>query len=56
MPKHILKTISCGILVMILFWIAISTIIQRLRCPAMTETELLLNLPNSFIGDWACKK
>ena len=37
-----------------LLWLSISTAILRFTCPKMTETELLLNVPRAFIGDWDC--
>lgn len=48
MTKRILMTL----LFPIVFWIAVTTIAQRLMCPKMTETELLLHLPKSFICDF----
>lgn len=37
-------------------WVGISSVIQRFKCPAMTETQLFLHIPKSFICEWEyCK-
>ena len=38
--------------ILILLWISISSSIQRFACPQMTETELFIHIPHSFIGAW----
>ena len=56
--KNIMKIrkIAYNTIIVVFIWVAISCMIQRLKCPKMTETEILMNLPNSFIGDWkGCK-
>lgn len=35
-----------------LLWVAISGIIQRFKCPEMTETQILLHTPKSVMCDW----
>lgn len=36
----------------IALWAAISSNIQRFKCTKMTETELFLHVPKSFVCDW----
>jgi hypothetical protein len=36
----------------LIMWISISTFIQRVKCPKMTETELFLRIPQSFLANW----
>jgi hypothetical protein len=44
------------VLLLCFIWLAISIQIQRAFCPQMTETELFINAPKSFVGNWAkCK-
>ena len=53
--KSVKENIRDWILILVLFaiiWIGMSTFIQRFICPAMTETQLLLHIPKSFICDW----
>ena len=38
--------------VAVFLWVAISTTIQRFKCPQMTETELFIHIPKSFVCDW----
>lgn len=33
-------------------WVAVSTGIQRFKRPELSETELFLRIPKSFICDW----
>ena len=33
-------------------WMSISNIIQAIKCPAMTQTELFLHIPASFMCNW----
>ena len=52
-----MKKIIKSILVLLFIWMAITTIIQRFKCQKLTETELFIRIPNSFILDWnECKK
>lgn len=46
------ETIVVTLLVSIFLWLSISSIIQAFKCPKLTQSELLLRVPNSFIGDW----
>ncbi len=39
-------------LVAVLLWVAISSSIQRFKCPKMTEIELFMNIPKYFTCDW----
>lgn len=41
-----------AIIISVVFWIPVSTMIQRFLCPKMTETELFIHIPKSIIGDW----
>ena len=50
--KYKFKNIFNIILVMILLWVAISSIIQRFKCSEMTETQLFIHIPESFILNW----
>jgi capsular polysaccharide biosynthesis protein len=45
------KALLC-ILIITLLWCAISGIIQAFLCPSMTQTQLFLHIPKSFMGDW----
>jgi len=40
------------ILAALFLWVAISGIIQRFKCPSLSETEIFLHIPKSFICDW----
>lgn len=39
-----------------LLWLSISILITAFKCPKMTNTELIINAPNSFMLDFECKK
>lgn len=53
---NLFKEIIAFIIVGIALWIACSGIIQAFKCSKMTQTELFLNIPNSFICNWKnCK-
>ena len=41
-----------NVLAAVFLWVGITSTIQRFKCPSMTETELLLHIPNSFVCDW----
>lgn len=45
---HLLYTL----LVAVLLWVAISTMIQAFKCPELSQTELFLRIPKSFICAW----
>lgn len=49
-----LKYFSPVILSICMVWTSISLTIQRFKCPTMTETELFLNIPKSFILNFNC--
>lgn len=36
----------------IILWIVVSSTVQRFKCPEMTETQLFLHIPNSFVCNW----
>jgi len=40
------------VIMAIILWIPICTVIQRFKCPAMTETQLFLHIPSSFMCNW----
>jgi acyl-ACP thioesterase len=40
------------LLVAVLLWAVISTMIQAFKCPELSQTELLLHIPKSFICAW----
>lgn len=40
------------ILVLLLLWIGVTSAIARFKNPKLTETELLLRIPKSFILDF----
>jgi len=55
MIKYIKDNISNAlyfVLVAVFLWVSISNIIQSFKCPKMTQTELLLHIPKSFVCDW----
>ena len=39
------------LVVIILSWISITCFIQRFKCPQMTETQIILHIPHSFVCD-----
>lgn len=45
---HLLYTL----LTAVLLWVAVSTMIQAFKCPEMSQTELFLHIPKSFICAW----
>lgn len=40
------------LLIIFMLWIVFSSMIQRFKCPNMTETEIFLHIPKSVICDW----
>ena len=38
--------------VSLFMWIFVTTLIQRFKCTNMTETEMLIHAPKSFVLDW----
>ena len=40
------------VLAAVLLWVSISSIIQAFKCPEMSQTELFIHIPNSFVCDW----
>jgi len=51
MSKYINNTIYIAIVTAVL-WLAISNAIQAFKCPRMSQTELLIHIPKSFVCDW----
>ena len=50
MKKYVKRTtIIRIILVLLLLWIGVTSIIARFKNPKLTETELFLRIPKSFI-------
>ena len=49
---EVTKKTMVTIYILVILWISISTVIQRFKTPELTETELLLRIPKSFICDW----
>ena len=47
-----LKSFLFGILLSLFMWVFVTNIIQTLKCPRMTQTELFLSIPNSFLLRW----
>jgi hypothetical protein len=33
-------------------WLLVSNVIQAYKCPEMTQTELFLHIPESFVCNW----
>ena len=53
--KNLKKEISNAVylvLFAIFLWGAVSNIIQAFKCPEMSQTELFLHIPKSFVCDW----
>lgn len=42
-----------AMLVAVCMWVAISSTIQRFKCAKLTETEIFIRIPKSFVCDWA---
>ena len=40
------------VLVAVLLWVSVSTMIQAFKCTDMTQTQLFLHIPESFVCDW----
>lgn len=38
-----------GLIFAIVLWASCTSIIQRIQCPKMTETELFFRIPKSFV-------
>jgi len=55
MIKYIKENIGNAlyfVLVAVFLWVSITNIIQSFKCPKMTQTELLIHIPKSFVCDW----
>lgn len=50
--KKSISNILYVVIVAVFLWMAISTTIQRFKCDTMTETQLFLHIPKSFVCDW----
>ena len=42
-----------AMLVAVFMWVGISSTIQRFKCAKLTETEIFIRIPKSFVCDWA---
>ena len=51
MIKYI-KQNKSYVLYFVLVWVSISNVIQAFKCPKMSQTELFLHIPKSFVCDW----
>lgn len=40
------------VLVAVFSWVSISNTIQSFKCTKMTQTELFIHIPKSFVCDW----
>lgn len=47
-----IKIVISYIFTVITIWVAISTFVQAFKCPSMSQTELFINIPKSFVCDW----
>jgi len=52
MKKSIIILLALVIILLVLLWCKISITIQAFKCPQMTQTELFLNMPKSFMCEW----
>jgi hypothetical protein len=41
-----------GILVSLFLWMSVTSTIQAFKCSGMTQTQLFLHIPKSFVCDW----
>jgi hypothetical protein len=51
--KENVAIVVYAMLVAVFIWVVISSIIQRFKCAKLTETELFIRIPKSFVCDWA---
>lgn len=51
MKKYISDALHLAALVLLL-WVVISNITQAIKCPKMSQTELLMHIPKSFVRDY----
>ena len=47
-----LKLICVILIGLMLFWVALTTAIQRFKCDKLTETQLLKRTPESVMCNW----
>ena len=53
MKKYVKRTTIIGIiLVLLLLWMGVTSTIAAFKNPKLTETELFLRIPKSFILDY----
>ena len=50
--KNNLEDILITVIIMLVSWIAITNVIQACKCPLMTQTELFIHIPKTFVCDW----
>jgi hypothetical protein len=51
-PKDKLVKILTSIGLLVFIWVLVTISIQRFKCTNMSETELLIYIPQAFICDW----
>jgi len=55
-PKELFKyrifIFFYALLIMLWLWTSGTCCVQAFKCPQMTQTQLFLNIPNSFVCDW----
>ena len=50
--KNKLRNIALYLIIILIIWLPITSIIQAFKCAEMTQTELFLHIPNSYILDF----
>ena len=50
--KEKIKFMCLNIFYIVIIWLTITNFIQAYYCPNMTQTELFLHLPKSFVCNW----
>ena len=48
----VLVTVLLWVLVTVILWVLVSSVIQAFKCTDMTQTQLFLHIPKSFVCDW----
>jgi len=51
--KENVAIVVYAMVVALFMWVAISSTIQRFKCAKLTETEIFIRIPKSFVCDWA---
>ena len=50
--KKDLKDLMLLILLIASIWVSVTSIIQRFKCPNLSETELFVRIPKNFAMSW----